>query len=547
MTSKFSIEPRVAFVSQLLGEISDGTLQIPRFQRTFVWTWEQQRDLLCSVFEGLPIGAILVWSTSLNNIVSYEKIGPYTLDIRNSRGAAKHLYLMDGLQRMTTFYSTLYYPENAAVLDNNIEGDLASENKEVGDELNQDIVYVDLDAKNVTDMFLRKRDIQKAGMGTSESNFMPISFVFHTKKFVQFTRRIPADKEYWIDRADEVASAFKNYKIPIVPLESDDQSLVTKSFERINTRGTVMSEAHMLNALSYSASFDLLERIEYYSNELLAEHADNDEFDMDFVLAVVKLLLNLDIYYKDTDKLATLVNDELLKKAFEGIKRYYSFIKENFGMEKTSQVPYKLQSFAIAYAFAIKPQINESLIKQWFYVSTYAGAFGATARNSSTALTDFRKLVEDGALHWSLNIRAESKKWSENITLRSARMKAWVLALGLKQEEVLDNSILREYSKDKGRCLKLPIELRGESKKPGFYFLVSTQAKDFSLTKLSEEEMLAHFITPLMIKYLNEGELERFREERESLIYRYEVQELLKPAALELGFDRMEYGPRSDL
>lgn len=544
MTSKFSIEPRVAFVSQLLGEISDGTLQIPRFQRTFVWSWEQQRDLLCSVFEGLPIGAILVWSTNLNNIVSYDKIGPYKLKVKNSEAVSKHLYLMDGLQRMTTFYSTLYYPENAALIDDNLASDISgNENRNIDDEegLNQDIVYVDLDAANVNDMFLRKRDILKAGMTTNRANFMPISFVFHTKKLVQFTRKIPANNEHWIDRADEVASAFKNYKVPIVPLESDDQSLVTKSFERINTRGTSMSEAHMLNALSYSDSFDLLERIEFYSNKFLAEYADNDEFDIDFVLAVVKLLLNLDIYYKDTDKLAELVNDELLKRAFEGIKKYYLFINNNFRMDKISQVPYKLQSFAIAYAFATQPEINQSLLRQWFYISTYTGAFGATARNSSSALSDFRNLIDNKRLDWTLNIDPTSKIWTENISLRSARMKAWVLAIGRKQEEILNNSILKEFSVYKGRCLILPTELRGEGKKPGFYFLVPSNTKTFSISELSADEMQAHFITPLMLNYLNDGAFEQFREEREHLIYQYEIQEILKPAALEIGFEEMQY------
>lgn len=544
MTSKFSIEPRVAFVSQLLGEISDGTLQIPRFQRTFVWSWEQQRDLLCSVFEGLPIGAILVWSTNLNNIVSYDKIGPYKLNVKKAEAMSKHLYLMDGLQRMTTFYSTLYYPENAALIDNNIVLD-SSQKKSQGVEdeegLNQDIVYVDLDAANVNDMFLRKRDIEKAGMSTNLANFMPISFVFHTKKLVQFTRKIPANCEHWIDKADEVASAFKNYKIPIVPLESDDQSLVTKSFERINTRGTSMSEAHMLNALSYSDNFDLLERIEFYSNQLLSEHADSDEFDIDFVLAVVKLLLNLDIYYKDTDKLAELVNDELLKRAFEGIKKYYLFINSNFKMEKISQVPYKLQSFAIAYAFATQPNINQSLLRQWFYISTYTGAFGATARNSSSALSDFRELINKKRLGWSLNIDPVSKLWTENISLRSARMKAWVLAIGRKQEEVLSNSILKEFSAYKGRCLVLPIELKGVGKKPGFYFLVPSSTKVFSIYDLNADEMQAHFITPLMLQYLGEGDFEKFRGERELLVYQYEVQEILKPAALEIGFEEMQY------
>lgn len=527
MSSKFSIEPRVAFVSQLLAEISEGTLKIPRFQRTFVWEWDQQRDLLSSVLEGLPIGAILVWSTSLTNISSYNRIGPFQLTNMTSPIGNKSLFLMDGLQRMTTLYSMLHFPEESANPSENID---------------KYKVYVDLTAKDPADMFIRAYDLKKYGLSIEHDSLMPLSHVFDTRAFVKFTRSLPLEREDLLDKADEVVSAFKNYKIPIVPLESNDQSLVTKSFERINTRGTTMSEVHMLNALSYTEDFDLLKKIELYTKQYLNDYVDDEDADFDFVLSVLKLQLNYDIYFKNTDALAKKVNDQLLENVFLGIKRFYEFSKEFFGIEKTSQYPYKLQPSAIAYAFVEDNSLSTEKLTSWFYITTYTGAFGATARNSSSALSDFRELLKTGSLNWSLNMKPKTHKWNESIGLRSARMKAWALALARYQDKLLGNNILPDFINYKGKCFKKPLELQScDLKRPGCHLIQHHDDKPKSLIEMSMSERDAHFISDEMISLAAEGCFEEFSELREQKIYEWEVENIIKPSAKVLNFESLDY------
>lgn len=528
MSSKFSIEPRVAFVSQLLAEINEGTLKIPRFQRTFVWDWDQQRDLLSSVLEGLPIGAILVWSTSLTNIASYDKIGPFRIKNLSGTEGSKSLFLMDGLQRMTTLYSMLHFPESSA---------------DSPEEIDKYKVYVDLNAENPTDMFVRAHDLKKFKLSLELDTLMPLSHVFDTRAFVKFSRELPPEREDLLDKADEVVSAFKNYKIPIVPLESDDQSLVTKSFERINTRGTTMSEVHMLNALSYSEDFDLLKKIEIYTKEYLSEYIADEDADFDFVLSVLKLQLNYDIYFKDTDALAQKVNDKILEEVFLGIKKFYEFSRNCFGIEKTSQYPYKLQPCAIAYSFVESNSLSTEKLKSWFYITTYTGAFGATARNSSSALSDFRELLRTGSLNWSLNMKPTTYKWDESIVLRSARMKAWALVLANHQTEILRNDVLQDFITYKGRCFKRPLELEScELKTPGCFLIQRHDERPKSLTELSESECEAHFISQEMITLAAEKRFKEFSALREQKIYEWEVESIIKPAAETLKLKNLEFG-----
>ena len=49
----FLSDPYVQYLQQLLREIEQGLLQVPRFERPFVWTIEQRYELLRSVRDGI--------------------------------------------------------------------------------------------------------------------------------------------------------------------------------------------------------------------------------------------------------------------------------------------------------------------------------------------------------------------------------------------------------------------------------------------------------------------------------------------------------------
>lgn len=71
-------------------------LVLPEFQREYVWSKEQAKQLLLSLFKGYPVGGLLIWKTDappeLKNIAKLpEKLGTVTV-------------LLDGQQRLTTLH-----------------------------------------------------------------------------------------------------------------------------------------------------------------------------------------------------------------------------------------------------------------------------------------------------------------------------------------------------------------------------------------------------------------------------------------------------------
>src|SRR3954465_12937076 len=96
------------FLGQLLDEVRAGLIQVPRWQRPFVWTWEQRRDLLRSIRDGIPMGAIMVWRSESVDIACYNSLGPYPLA---QRKGYQHQYLLDGVQRLSTLLGALSKPD----------------------------------------------------------------------------------------------------------------------------------------------------------------------------------------------------------------------------------------------------------------------------------------------------------------------------------------------------------------------------------------------------------------------------------------------------
>src|SRR5688500_886442 len=71
-------------------------LVLPEFQREYVWTREQAKQLLVSLIRGYPTGSVLFWKTDhppdiKNNAVPKDKIGTTSV-------------ILDGQQRLTTLY-----------------------------------------------------------------------------------------------------------------------------------------------------------------------------------------------------------------------------------------------------------------------------------------------------------------------------------------------------------------------------------------------------------------------------------------------------------
>ena len=85
-------------ISQILNQIDMGAMTLPVFQRGYVWSRNQVRAFMRSLYRRHPVGSLLIWKTSTENI-SYRGDGPL------QPGYAS--LLLDGQQRITSLYGLM--------------------------------------------------------------------------------------------------------------------------------------------------------------------------------------------------------------------------------------------------------------------------------------------------------------------------------------------------------------------------------------------------------------------------------------------------------
>jgi hypothetical protein len=86
----------VSSIKDLLSDIRNLDVVLPEFQREYVWTREQSKQLLVSLYRGYPTGALLFWKTDNPPEIKNSAIDPH--DVGTTQ------VMLDGQQRLTTLY-----------------------------------------------------------------------------------------------------------------------------------------------------------------------------------------------------------------------------------------------------------------------------------------------------------------------------------------------------------------------------------------------------------------------------------------------------------
>lgn len=530
MADRFSADPTVVFMTAVLDDLGAGRLRIPRFQRPLVWDWEQRRDLLSSILEGLPIGALMLWVSGGEPISTYPSLGPHALPRGSDSGDTR--YLMDGVQRVSTLYGALKATSDWEEYD-------SVEDMEVQDFL----VYVDLDTDKDDERFVRKIDVDAEAREADPSRWLPLYIVLDSRELLKFQRSVPKGFDHRIDRADELSSAFRSYKIPLITLNSASLDVVTKSFQRVNSRGADMSELHMLNALSYSAEFDLLKRDHELTAELLTPLGWTD-LDQDVVLRCLKLRVGSNIYTTNPDDVSAKIRKDpsVLDDTFRAIERSAKFLSNHLGIGHPHLVPYRMQIVSLAGVMFDKVKTpTPQQLKDWFWLTTYTEAFGSSARQSEDAMEDLRRLATSNKFEWSLKAQPTVRPLRElRVDFRAARVKALALALAARADGDAPNGaaqLITIHGRD--AFCQLPFDLASRGRAGNRFLVAPSEAPTLKLKilegTLTPEEKSMHLLSDAALTALSEQNYSSYLDLREQDMYAFERDKIILPAASRLG------------
>jgi hypothetical protein len=379
----------------MLEDVQRGNIRVPRFQRPFVWKDEQRLQLLQSVRDNMPIGSLLVWRTTEFELDSFPAIGPHVMPPMTAASSLGRQYLLDGHQRVSTLLG---------VLLQSVPPGPAAQNEDE-DHIDWDIQY---DLKSQEFVFaakLKKLDDIRP--------LLPLWTLFDGRIINKHMRamRERAKQENWDkvdmdlceERADQLSYSFQQYRMPIVVMVTDDLDLAVRTFQRVNSLGTPMSEAHLVAALTWTASFDLREKL-----GTLRENLPRGWLEIDdrLFLQVCKGLIATDLTKVTEIKLVNELkeNNGLLDSAAAGLQQAIAMLVDQGGVLRQDLLPYSMQLIFLAIEFANRKgdEIPTHAFMAWFWRTAREEVFGSASFRQVRAEQDaLSKLTgNDGNESW---------------------------------------------------------------------------------------------------------------------------------------------------
>jgi hypothetical protein len=268
-------------LNKLLEDCHRGVLQLPDFQRSWVWDEDRIKSLIASVSRAFPVGALMTLNTG----------GPVNFKPRAIEGAPPdanstppHSLLLDGQQRMTSLYQV--------TLRSKIVETVTPKNKKV-----RRWFYIDIrkaldstaDREEAIvgmpeDRIKRKDFGREVELDLSTPQKEYASLMYPVNAVFDWDRWQDGFDEYW--RGDqnaavrdefrrfkrEVLENFKYYRVPVISLDrSTSKEAVCVVFEKVNTGGKALDAFELVTAM-YAADGHELRKDWYGGDTMKGRH-----------------------------------------------------------------------------------------------------------------------------------------------------------------------------------------------------------------------------------------------------------------------------------
>jgi hypothetical protein len=261
---------------KLLEDCHHGTLQLPDFQRSWVWDEDRIKSLIASVSRAFPVGALM----------TLEAGGPVNFKPRTVEGAPleskqtmPRSLLLDGQQRMTSLYQVTLRgkvvetvtPKKKKVkrwfyLDIRKSLDPSADREEAIVGVPEDrIVRTDFGREVVLDLSSADREY--------ETLMYPVSQVFEWDRWQDgFNSHWRGDhnetiREEFRAFKRQVLENFKYYRVPVITLDcSTSKEAVCVVFEKVNTGGKPLDAFELVTAMYAASGHEL--RKDWYGDEV---------------------------------------------------------------------------------------------------------------------------------------------------------------------------------------------------------------------------------------------------------------------------------------
>lgn len=381
MAQRLSIRTSNRTLTSLLQYIKQGSIQVPQFQRGFIWERDNVKNLFDSINKGYPVGTVFLWKPfDKSDSLTQSKLGAYTIP----REGQQDYYVLDGYQRLSSLFSCLYNGDTDRI---SCDGDMLAK-------------YFSLyyDANSNEFVYISKRTEPKYWQFPLNVMLVASDFRKYYREHLEVECKNEEEKEKILDQADGFCSRLLDYNILCTEIENANISQAADIFSRINKEGTKVSIDWMIHALSYDKASgfnlaqttdDLLEYLQTYHFEDISRNAIFRCFQSSFDNKL----------YFDQDKIETLARQKNFKDIIENqsvpaIKKAVQFLYEELHVLDRKLLPYPIQLVFCMDFFrrlSSPTEDQKQWLKKWFWKTTYTGFF--TNGSLSVQRNEYKEFV----------------------------------------------------------------------------------------------------------------------------------------------------------
>jgi len=412
-------------LEEVLEATVKGEIQIPDFQRGWIWDDDRIRSLIASVARSFPIGAVMLLESGGETRFQTRPVEGVKLQ---NNTQPKELVL-DGQQRITALTRALKL--NIPVETRNSRGKKIrvyyyfdiTKALEV-DDIEEAIIAVEEDKKLRAD-FGRKVVLD---LSTTEQEcrqlMFPCNRVFDADDWEMTLHKVnPEAFPMFMDFRRKLLEAFRSYELPVIKLlKENSKEAICLVFEKVNTGGVPLTVFDLVTASFAAEGFNL--RKDWYGDEQegkegrknrLSQYSPLPEIEPTDFLQAVSLLWTQDMREKDLKagkkgkavtpisvKRATLLRLPLSEyksrsdQAERGFREVSRFLRRQ-GFFHERDIPYCPQLVPLAAVMAnigerwLEPKVFDKL-SQWFWCGVFGELYGGGTTDSRIA-NDYEDLL----------------------------------------------------------------------------------------------------------------------------------------------------------
>ncbi|WP_419926474.1 GmrSD restriction endonuclease domain-containing protein [Candidatus Poriferisocius sp.] len=421
-------------LSDLLKMAASGRLQLPDFQRGWVWDDNHIVSLLASISLSYPIGAVMTLRTGNPDV----KFRPRLLEgVELDLDQEPEFMLLDGQQRITSLFLALHSPRPVPTRDARGQDMLRHYYASIdacidpNEDREDDGIISVPEGRKITTDFGRQVQLDLSSREAEiAAGYFPLDIVFDGNATMDWQVAYLSDGpgessarlEKWKLFAEAVVKPFTSYQVPAIELAKfTPKEAVCQVFEKVNTGGVSLTVFELLTATFAASEFNLREDWNTRKN-MFDRFPVLGQFSATDFLQVVTLLSTYEARTvhiangqegdrapavsckrKDVLRLDLIDYDKWADLATEAVLQAVPFLHSEH-IFSARDLPYTTQLVPLSAILAelgheAEGHAVNQLLRQWYWCGVFGEMYGgATETRFANDLQDVIAWIRGGAI-----------------------------------------------------------------------------------------------------------------------------------------------------